>query len=672
MKTVYMRMSRAPCGKWRKIVALVFAGAIVFATAARAAPRISVSNATVTEGQTGSSELVFTVSIDDGSIPGFPQRALADPIVVAWQTTDLTAHALAGDYVPISGTVWFNEIPAFEKVRVSVHGDRLFELDETVALDLLSAVALPASEEVRVSVHGDRLFELGETVALDVVSAKSASIANPRGIGSILNDDAAPSLAIADATVVEGDVGTTGSTFVVTLSEVSGADATVDFSTMDGTARSVDGDFQAVSGQVRIPVGSLSQRIVVEVFGELQYELAESFSVNLDNPVNAVLERSQGIGTVLNDDASLGMNLVGNPTFLTDHAGWAALGNCTICCKQDGMGGAGPHSAEMVSPLAFAEFGIDDSPNWVLATPAAGTRYRVTAWVWGDEAHGAALIRVNEYQNHANVRTTESRAQELTTEWQKLVVDVVSDHAGSELDVQVIDRPARAGEGFHVDEISVEQMLPGDIPPEMTLPGMLSIRPGVPIALDVVVSDVDAQSIDALSADLSDFPASNLPTFECNTTNSGGRLQWTPRNGDLRPGPYQVRFTAVNTSAVTKVASLLVDDGLVGPDDKGGRGKLPLASKPANSLSAVVRPNPARDAATLSVTLAKPGPLHVALYDIHGRQVGVIANGEMFATGAHAFDVGGHTAAIQLSKGVYFYIVRSAAGDKRGRFVILE
>ncbi len=859
MRIVHMKLSRAPCWRWPTITALAFAGVAVLAAASFAAPRVSVSNPMVKEGRSGTSELVFTLSLTDEAQPGFSRRALENPIVVEWQTADLTAQSLLSDYVPASGSAWFHVIPASEEVRIAVYGDRLFEFDETVALDL--------------------------------VSANGASILKYRGIGTILNDETAPSVSIADATVIEGNLGPIAATFLVTLSEVSGADTDVEFATVDGTARSVDGDYEAVAGHLIIPSGSLSQRIVVQASGEMLYEPAEFFSVSLDHATGANIERRLGLGMIHNDDAPLGPNQVSNSTFLTDHAGWMTMGNCTVTCKPEGVASSGPHSAELLSTLVAGgvgaadmpgwarftpavgdvygseividpklsgtwpragrthdglEFGIDDSPNWVHSTLAAGTRYRVTAWVLGDNAHGAAQVWVSERAGRRTVRATESKAIELTSQWQKVMFDVVSVDAGSELDLQVVNHPSAIGEGFHVDELAIQQMLPGDIPPELALCATTSIMPLVPIALDVVVSDLDAQNIDALTADLSDFPQANLPTFVANATNAGGRLTWTPRANDLRTAPYQVRFIASNTSAVAEVASIRVvetpvnlarngefeshlggwhpfgatmyrvagsmqgawaaeitrearyrradmtadahrpaefglesfpaviatvasagarydvstwvrstsdrgkayvrvteklgsqvvvetispqitlgsewtlltvqhvareagsslnlkivnvpelrrtqldhpapsafqvdgvmvllagQSGLGGSDDNGDRDKLPLVGKSPKAMDTAVQPNPVRDAAVLSVTLANPGPLHVALYDIRGRQVGAPATGETYATGVHTFAMGGRAAAIQLGKGVYFYLIRSDAGEERGRFVVLE
>ena len=55
---------------------------------------------------------------------------------------------------------------------------------------------------------------------------------------------------------------------------------------------------------------------------------------------------------------------------------------------------------------------------------------------------------------------------------------------------------------------------------------------------------------------------------------------------------------------------------------------------PSKSRFAEVWPNPTRGAATVRITLAAPGTVRAALYDVLGREVGVLAEGP-FAAGAH-------------------------------------
>jgi parallel beta-helix repeat protein len=151
-----------------------------------------------------------------------------------------------------------------------------------------------------------------------------------------------------------------------------------------------------------------------------------------------------------------GPNLVGNPSFESDTSGWKPYGSATIQRVAGGQDGA--FALEVRGPASTAQFGIDDSPSWVATTPAAGTRYRCTAWVRSATHTGEARLRIREYLSGAQVgTTTRSPGVILSPSWQMLSVDYVAGAAGSRLDVHVIDYvPAAAGEIFLVDMIAIQ------------------------------------------------------------------------------------------------------------------------------------------------------------------------------------------------------------------------
>jgi hypothetical protein len=76
---------------------------------------------------------------------------------------------------------------------------------------------------------------------------------------------------------------------------------TVNFATADGTAVQ-SSDYQSTSGLLTFNPGEVSKTITVLVNGDITNEPNETFFVNLSNPVNATIARSQAVGTILNDD----------------------------------------------------------------------------------------------------------------------------------------------------------------------------------------------------------------------------------------------------------------------------------------------------------------------------------------------------------------------------------
>ncbi len=116
---------------------------------------------------------------------------------------------------------------------------------------------------------------------------------------------ALPTLSIGDASVTEGNGGTTTATFTVTLSSASAATVTVGYATVNGTA-AAPGDFTAASGTLSFTPGSTTRTISVAVSGDTAVESTETFTVVLSNPVNAIVADGTGLGTIVNDDSAAG------------------------------------------------------------------------------------------------------------------------------------------------------------------------------------------------------------------------------------------------------------------------------------------------------------------------------------------------------------------------------
>jgi PKD repeat protein len=150
-------------------------------------------------------------------------------------------------------------------------------------------------------------------------------------------------------------------------------------------------------------------------------------------------------------------NLVGNPSFETDTSGWAAYGSSSTTIQRVAGGQDGAFALEVRGPASTSDFGINDRPDWVAATPAAGTRYRFTAWVRSAAHTGQARLRIREYKSGTQIGPTlRSAPVTLSPTWQMLTIDLVAGAAGSNLDVQVLDyTPATTGEIFQVDTISI-------------------------------------------------------------------------------------------------------------------------------------------------------------------------------------------------------------------------
>ena len=172
----------------------------------------------------------------------------------------------------------------------------------------LTLAAGVTSDTLAVTVLGDALDEDDETVIVTLSSASNAAISTATGTGTITDDDAPPTLSIADASVTEGDAGETPSLeFIVSLSAASGKVVTVGYAdATSGTATSGT-DYTAITaGTLTFASGVTRDTLAVSVTGDDTAESDETVIVTLSNPSNATLSGGgttlTGTGTITNDD----------------------------------------------------------------------------------------------------------------------------------------------------------------------------------------------------------------------------------------------------------------------------------------------------------------------------------------------------------------------------------
>jgi hypothetical protein len=110
-----------------------------------------------------------------------------------------------------------------------------------------------------------------------------------------------PVLSIGDVTVTQSNSGTTSAVFTVSLSMASTQSITVNYATADGTG-TTGGDYQAASGTLTFNPGETSKTITVLVNGDAAFDPTETFFVNLSNAGNTAIAKSQGTGTIVNNN----------------------------------------------------------------------------------------------------------------------------------------------------------------------------------------------------------------------------------------------------------------------------------------------------------------------------------------------------------------------------------
>jgi hypothetical protein len=165
--------------------------------------------------------------------------------------------------------------------------------DYTATAGTLTIPAGATSRTVRVPIRDDALNEPSETFSLNLSNPSGATISRGRGIGTIVDNDPAPTLSIRDAATREGQP----AGVVVALSRPSGRTITVHFATEARTAASGT-DFVPVSGVLSIPPGATSGTIFVATVADAVHEPTETFAVRLSRAGNARISRSTAIVTI--------------------------------------------------------------------------------------------------------------------------------------------------------------------------------------------------------------------------------------------------------------------------------------------------------------------------------------------------------------------------------------
>ncbi len=355
---------------------------------------ISVSSPLLLEGDDGSTQAVFEIKLSE---------PLTSDLTLDFSTADGTAVS-GEDYVAKTGTITFLAGQTVASVAVDVLGDTKVETQETFSLvveanpAIANGVANNAGIATILSDDGDSIFPtlsilntkssefygdgqflivLSEAYSSDVsfdyrtlpdgsaiegtdYTAASSTVVIPAGqtsvwlqvtnrynntdendenhtleisnpvnavlaggesvltaTGTIFDSDGSTAdraIFVSDPTLVEGEYGQREMIFEVQLSEAFTSDISLTYSTADGTATAGE-DYVAQSGSLTFLAGQTIGSVTVQINGDCDLELSESFSlIFAPNAIFAETVDGTGTGTILNDDVAgltiLGTNIV--------------------------------------------------------------------------------------------------------------------------------------------------------------------------------------------------------------------------------------------------------------------------------------------------------------------------------------------------------------------------
>lgn len=156
---------------------------------------------------------------------------------------------------------------------------------------------------VAATIKGDTLDEPDETFTVTIRDGAAAVL--DTATVTITDDDAAPTISVADAPAVAEGTGTAGPglVFPVTLSAPSGKAISVPY-TFTGGSATPGTDYDASPGTLNIPIGSTTGTITVPVTADAVDEDAEDVTLTLGTPSNATPGTSTATGTIADDDTA--------------------------------------------------------------------------------------------------------------------------------------------------------------------------------------------------------------------------------------------------------------------------------------------------------------------------------------------------------------------------------
>ena len=222
-------------------------------------PTISIGDASVTEGDDGTTAVQLGITISEPAGAG-------QSISVDYYTTGCYNDSASPDldFITAAGTVTFGEGQASQVVTVQVKGD------------MLAGVNADTSGNTD---QGSEIFYVNLANPRNDAGGQTAVFLDAQGKVTIVEDE--PAMSISDVRYLEGNSDYTPFDFTVALSTPAKQEVKVYWYTKDSTA--IAGvDYIADADWLTIPAGESSGTITVQVIGDTKPEDTYPFAVFLD------------------------------------------------------------------------------------------------------------------------------------------------------------------------------------------------------------------------------------------------------------------------------------------------------------------------------------------------------------------------------------------------------
>ena len=337
-------------------------------------PSLTIGDATVTEGNSGTTNANFTVSLS-APVPYTVgvDYATADATATGVSTTAANISFISipdsGAASPYPSTITVSGVTdPINKVTVTLRNfHHTFPSDVDVLL-----VAPNGQRAVLMAAAGASFDSNGLDLTFDDAAATQLPsmtslmsgtyrLSNYRSPNSFPSPAPGGPYASSLSTFNGGSANGTWSLYVV--DQAAGDSGSF---TSGWTLTFTSGDYSPTSGTLIFPPNTTSKTITVPVFGDTTPEADETFFVFLTNPANATFADSIGQGTIINDDApSNPTSVVATATTTTNvNVAWTAAAGAT-----------GYHVYRSSGGGTFSQVGTPSASPFSDSTAAPNTAY---------------------------------------------------------------------------------------------------------------------------------------------------------------------------------------------------------------------------------------------------------------------------------------------------------
>ncbi len=524
------------------------ASATVTITDDDAEPAVSVADATVTEG--GTARVV--ISLD---------RPSTQDVTVRWSVADGTAGGGDRSGPSAPQVVTFRAGETEKTVEVATVQDEVHEGDETFTVTLSDPT--------------------GATLGQDA----SATV-------TVKDDDPAPAVSVADATVTEG--GTARVT--ISLDRASTQDVTVRWSVADGTAGGGDHGGPSAPQEVTFRAGETEKVVEVATVQDEVHEGDEDFTVTLSSPSGAKLgQESSATVTVEDDDPAPAVSVAdttvteGGTAQVVISLDRASTQDVTVRWSvADGTAESGDHGGpsapqevtfkagetEKTVEVATVQDEVhegDETFTVTLSDPTGATLGQdasATVTITDDDAEPAVSVADATVTEGGTARVVISldrpSTQDVTVRWS--VADGTAgggDHGGPSAPQEVTFRP---GETEKVVEVATvqDEVHEGDEDFTVTLSSPSGAKLGQESSATVTVEDDDPEpAVSVADAAVTEGGTARVVISLDRPSAQDVTVRWSVADGTAGGGdheapsaPQEVTFRAGETEKVVEVATV--------------------------------------------------------------------------------------------------------------------